>query len=216
MTSICYPKVSKLFRSILCSKMENSHNSLSACNKNIAENFFKLRIKFLTENFFIKNNTKVTFELSWIQGKKHIIKCTVCNVNDEIAFINFCYKVSRVHYRYRVMLVYTLPHFGGKRWWFKCPVDGCDNKASVLYLDNVFACRKCHNIAYKSQIEQKHFRLLSKAQNIHKSIGGNGCVLDIPKKPKWMHSKTYKTKVDLMNSCFFSADKIAEERYGKL
>ncbi len=42
-------------------------------------------------------------------------------------------------------------HFGGARWWFTCPL--CKKRVGKLYLpskSDYFACRKCHDLRYKS------------------------------------------------------------------
>jgi hypothetical protein len=59
--------------------------------------------------------------------------------------------------KYLVPIATTRPHFGGIRFWFRCPVarDGkpCGKLAGRLYLppeQQVFACRDCHNLTYAS------------------------------------------------------------------
>lgn len=49
----------------------------------------------------------------------------------------------------RVILTTTPCHFGGKRYWFKCPM--CDRRIGVLYKNGYFACRYCHGLTYYSQ-----------------------------------------------------------------
>jgi hypothetical protein len=51
----------------------------------------------------------------------------------------------------------TVPHFGGKRWWFVCPgIEGretCDRRVAKLYFPPGavgFACRHCHELTYRS------------------------------------------------------------------
>lgn len=59
---------------------------------------------------------------------------------------------------YSVGLTSTPCHFGGRRWWFACPLirDGtpCRRRVAVLYLrGGYFGCRQCHGLAYKSCLE---------------------------------------------------------------
>jgi hypothetical protein len=56
-----------------------------------------------------------------------------------------------------IQIASTRPRFGGRRLWFMCPVlrDGkpCGKLAGRLYLppgEEVFACRHCHNLTYRS------------------------------------------------------------------
>src|SRR5689334_19585223 len=51
----------------------------------------------------------------------------------------------------RVTLEATHLHFGGCRWWFRCP--SCERRCAGLYLPpqgNAFACRVCYGLAYQS------------------------------------------------------------------
>jgi len=49
----------------------------------------------------------------------------------------------------------TVLHFGGVRWWFRCP--GCERRCAKLYHDpsSVFLCRICQDLTYESCIEGK-------------------------------------------------------------
>ena|SRR2546422_9535406 len=54
-----------------------------------------------------------------------------------------------------VSLHSTALHFGGVRWWFRCP--GCRRRCAKLYHDpsSVFFCRICNDLTYESCIEGK-------------------------------------------------------------
>jgi len=50
-----------------------------------------------------------------------------------------------------VPLTVSYPHFGGTRWWFRCPV--CRRRVAVLYRPprvKQLACRHCHDLTYES------------------------------------------------------------------
>lgn len=55
-----------------------------------------------------------------------------------------------------VQIVWTPCHFGGRRWWFLCPLvhQGmtCGRRVSILYLGRGkhFGCRHCYNLTYRS------------------------------------------------------------------
>lgn len=97
---------------------------------------------------------------------------------------------------------------GGVRWWFICPAKGCGKRVAFLYGGRIFACRHCHNLAYRSQHETAPFRLLSQSQKIHMSMGGDGCEAGDfpPRKPKGMHWKTYNRKVAKMKRQYYAAN----------
>lgn len=61
----------------------------------------------------------------------------------------------------------TQPYLGGKRFWFLCPTirNGrrCGRRVGRLYLprgQQIFGCRHCHNLTYKSAREHDHRRYL--------------------------------------------------------
>ncbi|HUU29584.1 MAG TPA: hypothetical protein VM123_17415 [archaeon] len=64
---------------------------------------------------------------------------------------------------YKARLVWTPCYFGGRRWWFICPlvVNGraCERRVGVLYLggSKYFGCRKCYNLTYESSKESHKF-----------------------------------------------------------
>jgi len=58
---------------------------------------------------------------------------------------------------YDISTTMTACHFGGERYWFKCPAVRhgvcCGRRVGRLYLppdQRVFGCRLCHNLTYKS------------------------------------------------------------------
>jgi hypothetical protein len=59
---------------------------------------------------------------------------------------------------YPVRLVTTRCHFGGSRWWFRCPLvkngHPCGRRVRRLYLrGRYFGCRHCHDLTYTSSQE---------------------------------------------------------------
>lgn len=74
------------------------------------------------------------------------------------------------HRNYKIGLTTTQPRYGGMRWWFICPAQGCGRRVGVLYLSNVFACRHCLNIAYHSQNEPRSCRFWKNMEKFYGSI----------------------------------------------
>lgn len=60
-----------------------------------------------------------------------------------------------------VELTSTPCHFGGVRWWFRCPLvreDGgvCDRRVAKLWFppgQRFFGCSECHNLTHRSSLE---------------------------------------------------------------
>jgi hypothetical protein len=53
--------------------------------------------------------------------------------------------------RERIRLETTTPHFGGLRWWTRCP--GCGSRVAILYDapgGGRFRCRRCWGLTYES------------------------------------------------------------------
>jgi hypothetical protein len=92
---------------------------------------------------------------------------------------------------YRIGIQQTPCHFGGSRKWFVCPT--CEGRVGVVYLeDGKFACRKCCDLAYHSNLESRIDRLISKAFKLRHRLGCSGNLTSpVPDKPVGMHYRTY-------------------------
>mgnify|MGYP000471735892 CR=1 FL=1 len=83
-------------------------------------------------------------------------------------------------------------HYGGHRYWFTCPAQGCGRRVAKLYSGRIFACRHCYQLAYPSQREASFERSRRRADKIRERLGW----ADDPDlmegiKPKGMHWQTY-------------------------
>ncbi|MBA4419403.1 MAG: hypothetical protein C0392_16085 [Syntrophus sp. (in: bacteria)] len=78
---------------------------------------------------------------------------------------------------YKAQLDSTPCYFGGRRWWFICPlvINGraCNRRAGILYLKNgkYFGCRHCYNLTYTSQKESHIFDWLFRKAGIDPKEG---------------------------------------------
>ncbi|MFH1505328.1 MAG: hypothetical protein ABIH08_08115 [Candidatus Omnitrophota bacterium] len=78
---------------------------------------------------------------------------------------------------YKVRLTWTPCHFGGRRWWFICPlvVNGiaCNHRVGVLYLagGKYFGCRHCYNLTYESCKESHKFDAMFKSMGVDPKVG---------------------------------------------
>jgi hypothetical protein len=95
---------------------------------------------------------------------------------------------------YPVYLDWTKCHLGGQRPWFLCPAKGCGRRVAVLYGGSIFACRKCHQLAYQSQREADNDRGTRRADKIREKLNWEPGILSGKgwKKPKGMHWKTFE------------------------
>lgn len=92
-----------------------------------------------------------------------------------------------------VYLEWTGLHFGGRRAWFLCPVQGCGRRVAILFGGSIFACRHCHKLAYTSQRETAYDRQAGRADKIRERLGWEPGILNgSGLKPKGMHWQTYE------------------------
>ncbi len=94
---------------------------------------------------------------------------------------------------YPVCLDRTSCHLGGQRPWFRCPALGCRRRVAILYGGGIFACRRCHKLAYPSQRETTDGRARLRAERIREKLGWEPGILNPGgMKPKGMHWKTFE------------------------
>jgi hypothetical protein len=94
---------------------------------------------------------------------------------------------------YLVHLSRTPCAYGGLRTWWHCPAVGCGRRVAVLYGGKVYACRHCHQLAYRTQREQPRDRAGSKAHKLRDRLGWKGGILNGKgSKPKGMHWRTFE------------------------
>lgn len=93
---------------------------------------------------------------------------------------------------YAVALEWTRCNLGGQRPWFRCPALGCGRRVAILYGGAIFACRRCHRLAYPSQRESWDDRAARRADRIRARLGWKPGILngkDV--KPRGMHWRTF-------------------------
>lgn len=104
--------------------------------------------------------------------------------------IDLAYSYRGKPYRYSVQLTTTAPHYGGSRYWLRCP--SCSKRVSVLYCAGAYVCRGCIGACYASQLQQPIDRLFSRADAIRQRLGWQrGIAYGNQGRPKGMHFTTY-------------------------
>jgi hypothetical protein len=102
--------------------------------------------------------------------------------------------------RDRIRLIWTVPTYGGRRWWFQCSRPY--HKTTKLFLPNGgwhFWSRQAYGLGYACQREGRFDRLQRRAAMLNRQLGGEGWgTWDTPpRKPKWMCRRTYERKYTL-------------------
>jgi len=95
--------------------------------------------------------------------------------------------------QYPVRIVRTACHLGGSRPWFICPALGCGRRVAILYCGSIFACRRCHQLAYASAREDAGGRATRRADRLRVRLGWEPGILNGEGgKPKWMRWRTFE------------------------
>ena len=94
----------------------------------------------------------------------------------------------------RVALAWTVPTYGGRRWWFLCPRTGC--RTTKLFLPNGgwhFLSRQAYRLGYASQRENRRSYRERRTAAVNRLLVGEGRSTSniAPPKPEWMRSRTY-------------------------
>ena len=123
--------------------------------KDTVEDSLVVGMKDLRKRLFVGAAGTLTW--TWNSGGKSSIGYYVTGSAD--------WPTVNLHYRWRdkedvtipVRLEATPTQFGGRRWWFICPLIvrgiACNQRAGKLYLPPramYFGCRKCHDLTYRS------------------------------------------------------------------
>lgn len=169
-------------------------------SKPTEENYWRFSMSDLKRHGVIKVGKRASGNWWWRRGNEQL-----SSIGYEINTLDYpCW--LRVHYtnkgtgedyNYKIYLTTSRPSYGGVRWWFHCPIQGCDRRVSVLYLGHLLACRHCCNITYSSQNRSFYDRMADKAFRLASQLEHDGNVMEgfYGQKPKGMHWKTYHRKV---------------------
>jgi hypothetical protein len=93
---------------------------------------------------------------------------------------------------YRVRWETTIPHYGGRRYWWLCPE--CGRRCAALFGGRLFLCRQCHNLTYRSAQRGRDpvDRIVDRLAYLWHRLGGRGHFQNRPPdKPRWMRWQSY-------------------------
>lgn len=189
--------------------------------KATTNDYRQLRISRLVEEEVIKAGVHHSGVWQWMRDGERTawINYRVNTLDLPRPYMQLTYTVDQTErVDYPVYLKTTRPHYGGMRWWFECPGQGCSRRVAVLYGGKYFVCRHCRQLAYHSQNQPAYDRLCDKAWKIAEQLGHEGNVIDgfYGKKPKGMHWKTYHRKVDEMEDAAHTGLMGAVARFGQI
>ena len=150
----------------------------------------RIDVRYMRREVLLRSGVSGT--LSWSVGGKSkssiSFKCT-----DRCLFVKFQHRLSGGEWKaieQCILFEFTPCHFGGYRTWFQCP--GCRKRVGVLCgYGELFLCRHCYRLPYRSKSENRRGRLLLKKHKLGERIfetyeQGTGW-----QKKKGMHQKTF-------------------------
>ena len=135
--------------------------------KIVADNLFKINISSLKLNEFLKTSPygiiNITYDKEGLKDGIHL----VVSLTESDPYLYFYYSILQPDGKYkdieyRVDLEVTPGKFGGRRFWYKCPVEilGCDRRVAVLYkVGDYLCCRNCFDLTYKSRNKRSPYGL---------------------------------------------------------
>lgn len=109
---------------------------------------------------------------------------------------------------YSLRLEWTVCHFGGQRPWFICPAKGCGVRTATIYGGRIYACRRCHGLAYMSQRQSRSDRASARAERILEKLGWEDLLTifdPVTERPKGMHHRTFNRLAEQYEAARYEA-----------
>ncbi len=98
---------------------------------------------------------------------------------DGVPVVRLQYTITRdgTKLDYPVLTSSTVPNYGGRRWWWLCPLVGCGRRCGKLYLPpggRYYGCRQCYRLTYESAQEHdpRVSRLASDPMALYAAVSG--------------------------------------------
>lgn len=161
--------------------------------KDLTENYLTIDVRHLQREGLLAHGR--LFRWKWTREGETVASV---EVRADVERMNLSYRTHDgasddwIAKDYAVRLEWTPCHFGGMRPWFLCPVVGCGRRVAILYGPPVFACRRCHQLAYRCQRESPYDRAARRADKIRAHLDWPPGLWN-PKggRRKGMHSRTF-------------------------
>jgi hypothetical protein len=170
------------------------------------ENALKLDLQHLIRQGSFRPGATVTGSLTWTDtysGQQTASIGYEAHLGDGHGWVRLYYTTTsywsgeKTQHDYRVELTSTLQPLGGRRWWWVCPWR--EGLVAKLYKPSgsaIFASRKAHRLAYRSQRQSPHDRALGRAFKLRRRLGSTAGIGDYIEKPKGMRWATFDRKME--------------------
>lgn len=155
-------------------------------------------------------------ESGWIS-----YECDMRNCDNAFIILRFTVKthatLEKRDYEQRVPLSFTIPNYGGKRWWIHCPVNG--SRVGKLYCPaggDIFASRTALRLGYQSQREAKQWQPLDRLFRLQRKLGVERGIQHSLRRPKGMWRNTYDRHLSKYYSLMQQCDAELSKAAGRL
>jgi len=128
--------------------------------KREAESLLKISTSFLKKHGYFHGwlSGMMTWTSGWDERKNSVgIEISTADNYLRITYTQTSRDTDeKKDFDYKIPLTTTPCRYGGKRYWFNCPMSRngqyCGRRVGVLYKNgDYFACRHCYNLTYSSQ-----------------------------------------------------------------
>jgi hypothetical protein len=136
-------------------------------SRTTVEETISIDAAYLNRNGYLSGISRGTLYWKWGNEVRSSISIQVsAGLPDGNDFVRLTYTNTdrrdneENEFDYRIHLVSTHCQYGGRRYWFCCPLVGCGRRVRKLYLPsggNYFGCRHCYNLTYESCNESHGF-----------------------------------------------------------
>ena len=140
-------------------------------SKSEADNAKKISVAFLKKHDYFtgwRSGTITWTRNSWGGENKSSVGIEVSTMDGD-GYLRIHYTQTdrdtqeKKDFDYKIPLTTTPCRYGGKRYWFTCPMfkSGvyCGKRVGTLYKDgDLFACRHCYNLTYSSRNQGGRYR----------------------------------------------------------
>lgn len=168
--------------------------------KPLAEEAKRIDVNWMLRKGLLKPGASGRGSLSWNCGGDPAgnISYTYDMIDPDKAEMVLCFTVTRrgeasgTDHVQTIRLSYTLPTYGGRRWWMHCPYTG--RRAAKLYCPagaSTFACRHAYGIAHRSQRRPADFRPFDALFALQRRLGCTEGWEQFIRRPKSMWQRTY-------------------------
>ena len=164
----------------------------------VAEHCLRVELPWMLKTRRIIPGAHISSSLHWNCGGEPSGSINYEAIMDELGMERLILKYARgsgsdkESVRQEVRLVWTQPHYGGKRWWMICPYGG--GRCSKLFLPGQgdrFASRKAWKVQYQSQRAIWHDKPFGRLQRLQRKLGCREGYDEWLYRPKGMWHRTF-------------------------